>query len=142
MIKKLMHPGEYNRSMDYMLLIVRLAGGILMLTHGWGKFERLLGDDPIKFADPLGVGATASLALAVFSEVFCAIFLILGLATRFVSIPLIITMLIAAFVVHLNDPFSKQELPMLYAVLYLVSAVAGAGRFSIDQLIDKKLARS
>jgi len=135
MIKKLMYPGEYNRNMDYMLLIVRLIGGIFMLTHGWGKLERLLGDDPIKFADPLGVGDATSLVLAVFSEVFCAILLIIGFATRYATIPLIITMLVAAFIVHSGDPFAKQELPILYATIYIVNAVAGAGKYSLDYIL-------
>lgn len=110
-----------------------------MLTHGIGKFEQLFSGEPIQFADPMGVGATASLVLAVFSEVFCSIFIIFGFATRLSALPLLITMLVAAFVVHLNDGFGKQELPILYAMVYLVISIAGAGKLSVDNLLHKKL---
>lgn len=139
MIKTIFNPGSYSKNIDFALLILRLTGGGFMLSHGIGKFFKLFGDDPIQFADPLGVGVTASLALTVFAEVLCALFLIVGFASRLSAIPLIITMLVAAFVVHANDGLGKQELPLLYTVAYLVIAIAGAGKYSIDNLIYKKV---
>jgi putative oxidoreductase len=106
-----------------------------MLTHGWGKFLKLIGDEPISFADPIGIGETASLVLVVFSEVFCSILLIVGMATRLAAIPLIITMLVAAFIIHASDGFGKQELPLLYTTIYIVFALVGAGKFSVDNWI-------
>ena len=139
MIKSTFKSGPYPNSIHYVLLLLRLAGGIFMLTHGIGKFSKLFGDDPIQFADPIGVGATASLALAVFSEVLCAILLIFGVGTRLAALPLLITMLVAAFIVHATDGFGRQELPLLYATLYLAIAIAGAGKFSIDHWIYSRL---
>ena len=138
MIKTIFNTGNYSKNINVLLLILRVVSGGFMLVHGVGKFSTLIGDDPIKFADPIGIGETASLALAVFSEVFCAVFLIVGFSTRLAAIPLIITMLVAAFIVHGNDGFGKQELPLLYATIYSVIAIAGAGKFSIDNLIYKK----
>lgn len=138
MIKKMFNPGSYTKNIDVSLLILRIAGGTLMLTHGIGKIALLFGSDPVQFPDPIGLGATTSLALAVFAEVVCAALLILGLATRFAAIPLLITMLVAIFVVHAADPFARQELPLLYASIYLVILIAGAGKFSIDNLIFNK----
>jgi putative oxidoreductase len=138
MIKTIFNPGIYPKNIDLALLILRIAGGGFMLTHGIGKFIKLTGDDPIQFADPIGVGVTASMTLAVFAEVFCAVFLILGFATRFSAIPLLITMLVATFIVHANDGFGKQELPLLYAVTYLVIAITGGGKYSVDNFIYKR----
>lgn len=107
-----------------------------------GKFYKLIGDAPIQFADPLGVGLTASLALTVFAEVFCSILLILGLLTRIAAIPLIITMLVVAFVVHGSDGFGSQELPIMYLMMYLVIAILGAGKISLDKLIYSKINQS
>ena len=131
-------PGSYSKNIDLSLLILRIAGGALMLTHGISKIAPLFGTDPIQFPDPIGLGATTSLALTVFAEVFCAALLILGLATRFAAIPLLITMLVAVFVVHIADPFANQELPLLYASIYLVILIAGAGKFSIDNMVFNK----
>jgi len=139
MIKGILNPGNYPKHIDFAVLLLRLVAGGFMLTHGLGKLNKLFGDDPIQFADPLGVGVTASLALTVFAEVLCALFLIVGFATRLSAIPLVITMLVAAFVVHANDGFGKQELPLLYAINYLVIAISGAGKYSVDQLIFKRI---
>jgi putative oxidoreductase len=138
MIKNVFYPGEYPRNIDFALLILRLAVGVFMLTHGIGKFAKLFGDNPIQFADPIGIGVTASLALAVFSEVLCSIFLIIGFATRLSAIPLLITMLVAAFIVHAGDGFGKQELPLIYATTCLILGIAGAGKYSVDYWIYKK----
>lgn len=138
MIKKMINSGSYAKNIDLSLLILRIAGGALMLTHGISKIAPLFGSDPIQFPDPIGLGATTSLALTVFAEVVCAALLILGLATRFAAIPLLITMLVAVFVVHIADPFANQELPLLYASIYLVILIAGAGKFSIDNMVFNK----
>lgn len=135
--KQMFNPGSYTTNIDVVLLMLRLAAGIFMLTHGIGKFETLFGDGPIQFPDPLGVGATASLALAVFSEVLCSILLIIGLGTRLAAIPLLITMLVAALIVHINDGFGRQELPLLYSAVYVAIMVFGAGKYSLDYLISR-----
>ncbi len=109
-----------------------------MLTHGLGKFKAFFSGEPIQFRDPIGVEASASLVLAVFAEVLCAILLIIGLSTRLAAIPLAMTMLVAAFIVHANDGFGRQELPLLYAAIYISIALIGAGKYSLDNLISKK----
>lgn len=136
--KNLFNPGNYPNNVNIALLILRVVIGFFMLTHGWGKMETLFSGEPIQFPDPIGVGATASLALAVFSEVLCSLLIIIGLGTRFAAIPLLITMVIAAFVVHINDGFGKQEFALLYAIIYLTIALIGAGKYSLDYLISKK----
>ena len=138
MIKKILHPGVYPQNLDAALLVLRIASGVLMLTHGVGKIA-LFGTEPIQFYDPIGLGAAASLTLAVFAEVFCAIFLILGIGTRFAAVTLLTTMLVAALIFHANDPFVKQELPLLYATCFLVLAITGAGKFSIDNFLFNRI---
>jgi putative oxidoreductase len=139
MLKSIFNPGNYPKNIDFALLLLRISSGAFMLTHGWGKFLKLMGDEPIKFADPIGVGVTASLVLVVFSEVFCSILLFFGLTTRLAAIPLIITMLVAAFIVHADDGFGRQELPLLYIAIYIVLVITGAGKFSIDNLVFNKI---
>lgn len=132
------YPGEYSNNISLSLLFLRLIVGGFMLTHGIGKWMMLIGDGPIRFADPIGIGVTASLALTVFAEVFCSLFLIFGVAVRLAALPLLITMLVAAFIVHGQDGFGKQELPLLYAAILMVIAFARAGKYSIDQWIHQK----
>ncbi len=137
-LKNTINPGSYAESINLLLLLLRIVVGVFMLSHGIGKLQSLYGSEPIQFLDPLGVGVVTSLFLAVFSEVVCSILLILGLGTRFAAIPLLFTMMIASFVIHINDGFGKQELPLLYAAIYITIIVLGAGRYSLDYLFLKR----
>ena len=105
--------------------------------HGIGKIERVFGPRPVKFGDPLGIGAELSLYLVAFAEGICAALLMLGLFTRLATIPLIVTMGVVVFVVKWKNGFGDMELPLVYLVGFLSILVFGPGRFSIDQLRRK-----
>ncbi|MEL1246300.1 DoxX family protein [Flavobacterium sp. DGU11] len=122
---------------DTALLLVRLTVSCLIMTHGLQKLTMLLGSAPVEFADPLGIGPVPSLILAIFAEVVCSFLIILGVATRFSCIPLIVTMLVAIFSVHASDPLGAKELPVLYLLVFVVFFVTGAGKFSVDYLIKR-----
>lgn len=114
------------------------AGGFMALNHGWGKFSAF-STLSTKFADPLGVGTTTSLALAVFAELFCAVLLVLGLGTRVCAFFLAFTMFVAGIVVHWADPLKKKEMALLYMGFYLVFLFAGPGKFSLDAVLFPRL---
>ena len=101
-------------------------------SHGWGKLQKMFGGD-FGFADPIGVGEEASLVLTVFAEFVCGSLVALGLFTRAALIPLIITMLVAVFIIHADDPFSKQELGLLYLIPYVTLFLTGPGKISLDK---------
>ncbi len=115
------------------LLLFRLTLGFFMLTHGWHKIEnfQLMSAG---FPDPIGIGSSASLTLIIFAEFGCSLLLIIGLFTRVATIPLIIGMIVAAFVIHAGNPFSKIELSSLYLSLYVVLAILGPGKYSLDNV--------
>ena len=118
---------------DLGLLILRLAsGGIMAYSHGWGKLQKMLGGD-MSFADPIGVGEEVSLVLTVFAEFVCGILVALGLFTRAALIPLIITMGVAVFIIHADDPFGKQEFGLLYLIPYVTLYLTGPGKLSLDK---------
>jgi putative oxidoreductase len=123
---------------DFALLVIRLGAGGMMLTHGIPKIGRLFGEGPVKFADPFGLGPEISLGMAIFAEVICAILVMVGFKTRLATIPLILTMLTAAFYAHWNDPFGKKELPLLYVCVFLGILAFGAGKFAVDGFLKKK----
>lgn len=127
-----------EEAVQFALLLFRVFLGIVMMTHGYPKLQKLMAGGNIEFMDFLGLGPAISLVLVVFAEFVCSIFLILGLFTRWMLIPLIITMLVAVFAVHINDSFGKMELGLLYLVGYIVLMIIGPGRYSIDGLIAKR----
>lgn len=119
------------RNRDYALLLTRLIFGGLMLSHGWPKLMKIVNSD-WGFADPLGLGPVPSLILTVFAEFFCAASLVLGFKTRWCAIPLIFTMFVAAFIVHGSDPLGDKEHALLFLGGFVVLALMGGGRISID----------
>ncbi|PIP96342.1 MAG: transmembrane DoxX protein [Bdellovibrio sp. CG12_big_fil_rev_8_21_14_0_65_39_13] len=120
------------------LLLLRLVSGLTMLmSHGWPK----LMDFTVKkdvFPDPLGISSPVSLALAVFAEVVCSLLLAAGFFTRWVAIPLVITMAVAFFIVHSADPFGNKELAWVYIAMFGTLALTGPGGWSVDALLRRK----
>jgi len=112
------------------LAILRIGASALMLTHGYGKLLKLVNGE--SFGNPIGIGATPSLFLTVVGEFVCPILIIIGFKTRIAAIPAAITMAVAAFVVHGEDPFQKKELALIYLLLFVVIALVGPGKYSID----------
>jgi putative oxidoreductase len=138
MIHKLLSPASWSATAtDWSSLILRLTFGLLMLSHGIPKLMKLL-NGTMEFADPIGIGVPASLALTVFAEVVCSVLIVIGLWTRLALIPLIITMVVATFIVHINDDLGTKELALLYLLSYCALFLLGSGRFSIDAILKRK----
>ena len=133
--RRIFHPGRSGPFRDLGLLVARLGfGGSIALGHGWGKLIGF-GAASGQFPDPLGIGSSASLALAIFAEFFCGMALLVGFFGRISAVPLVITMAVAFFIHHGGDPFPRKEKALLYLVGFLALAATGPGRFSIDSLI-------
>ena len=133
---KILNTNFKTSQVDLALLILRVGVGVLMLTHGIPKLQMLFAGGEIQFPGVMGLSPAVSLALAVFAEVVCSVLLIIGLGTRWASIPLIITMLVAVLLVHGSDPFANQEPGLLYLFLYLPLLILGSGKYSVDQVIN------
>lgn len=118
-------------------LILRLALGGFMLTHGIPKITNYSSLSE-KFMNFMSLGSELSLILTIASEVGCSILLILGLFTRAATIPLIITMGVAALVAHADDPFSVKEMALIYVSGYLALLLTGGGRYSVDWILLRK----
>jgi putative oxidoreductase len=119
------------------LLVIRIGFPAALMTHGYPKLTRLL-DGNFQFGDPIGIGAPASLVLVTFAEFFCSLLVMLGLGTRFASIPVIIAMLVASLIQHANDGFAKQELSLLFVFGFGTFLVFGAGKYSVDYILTRK----
>lgn len=148
-----------NRVTSIGLLALRLGVGGYLLTHGVGKLNMLIAGDVARFGDPIGLGAGLSLVLVTVSEFLCPLLVMVGLFTRFAAVPVVITMGVAAFVVHGGDPrsmekaalaffsgeseswFSKEP-ALLYLIPFLAMAFTGAGTFSIDGLRARRREQS
>ena len=121
------------------LLILRVFIGAALLTHGWGKMfgglEQFTG-----FVASLGVPAPQVMAfLAAFAESFGAILLAVGLLTRPAAFLIVCTMAVAIGGAHKGQPFAVQEAAWLYFFPALLFLLKGAGKWSLDWILAKKV---
>ncbi len=127
--------GEGTASLG--LLILRVAAGVLMMTHGWSKIQNFEGMVQSGF-DPVGMGATLSVVMLIGAEFIAALFIVLGLLTRLSAVPLIVAMSVAAFVAHASDPLQVKELSLIYLTIFATLLITGAGKYSLDSLLFRK----
>ena len=111
-------------------LFLRLFVGILMLTHGIAKIENF--DTLVDtFPDPIG------LPLIILVEVGASILVMVGFLTRLALIPLIFSMIVAAFLTFPTFALATSELPLMYLGIFITLLLAGPGKCSVDYLLDK-----
>lgn len=125
---------EDNGAYSVLLLVVRVFFGIMFLTHGYDKLmvHAAMADG---FADPLGLGSFLSFWMVVFAELACSLALIFGILQRVVLIPMIITMIVAFFMVHSGMPFAAKELSFIYMAIFILLFITGPGKYSFDAVI-------
>lgn len=120
------------------LLLLRLFVGYFFFETGWGKVHDLAAF--VQRFEEWGIPLPGLNApLAAWTELIGGLLIMSGLATRLVSIPLIINMAVAVVTVKLRkveglDDFVELDEP-LYALAFLVLLFAGPGKASLDYLI-------
>ena len=139
-MKQILSVGETSNRTSLALLIARIGIATLMLTHGIPKLLTLFSGAPVQFPAVLGMSAEVSLAWAVFAELLCSLFILAGLATRLAVVPLAITMLVAVLIIHAADPLAVKEPALQYLLVYAVLFVAGSGKYSVDNFLQRKKA--
>jgi putative oxidoreductase len=118
------------------LLVARLTVGVLFVSTGWGKVHNLV-KVTAYFGDELHIPMPHfNAVLASYTELVCGSLLVVGIASRFVAIPLIITMAVALLTakapeIHgLADLFGEIE--WTYLAILLVIVALGPGVASVD----------
>lgn len=141
MLKRFLFPVKPDGTfISVILLIVRVVFGVMLMNHGidkWANYQEL----SAVFPDPLGIGSPLSLGLAIFGELACSMAFIIGFLYRLAMIPMIFTMCVAFFIVHVDDPFAVKELAFVYLVVFVLMYIVGPGKFAVDRWISKSLFR-
>lgn len=110
----------------------------MAIAHGFGKLDQIYSGQDVTFLDPIGIGPWSSLLLAGLSEFVFPLMIVVGVYTRWATLPVIGTMLVAFGMVHLHDPYPKQELSLVYLFSYVVIFLLGPGRLSVDSIFRGK----
>ena len=146
---------------DWGLLIFRVMVSLsLFIHHGWEKlsgFSRMAQH----FPDPIHIGVVPSLMYATLTDGICTLLVIVGVATRTVSLLILVNLVVVYFIVHnalgfgfLNaapagggpggmPPMPRGggdhlELVFVYLASYILLTLVGGGAFSLDRLIGGK----
>jgi putative oxidoreductase len=125
-----------SSSINIGLLLLRAGMCIMMIPHGYDKLVNF-GQYKGQFINFLGLGPEVSLALCVFAEFFCSLFVLFGLFTRAATIPLIISTSVATFIAHGGKIFGEGEHSAMYLVVFLTLLVTGPGKYSVDGMLRK-----
>ena len=124
----------YSLNTDLAALLLRLILGGLFIRYGYMKFSSYDAILPM-FQDVIGIGAKLSFNLVIFAELICGFLVFIGLLTRLTIIPIFITMAVAFFVAHKNDPFDMKAITLVYMGMAVVVFLLGSGKFSVDVLL-------
>ena len=126
-------------------LLARVTVGWVFATTGWGKLHGI--QKVIDYFTELGIPYPQIQApFASANEFICGVLVLLGLATRIASIPLIVVMLVAIRSAQWENVDSAAALLGLvewsYIAIFAWLAIAGPGAVSLDGLIARALKRS
>jgi putative oxidoreductase len=135
-MKKLFSTKYSASAFNIAMLILRVGMAGLMLPHGYDKLVHFATYKK-DFMNFLGIGSSLSLALVIFSEFFCSLFLLVGLFSRLIVIPLIFGLCVALFKAHNGDIFGDGEHAALFITGFLVILIVGPGKISADGLMGK-----
>lgn len=121
----------HDRSGALALLFMRVAAALLLLqVHGLPKLLHWQ-NELQHIEDPFGLGATPTLALAVFAEVLCPILLILGVFARLACLPVIAVLLVALVFVHPQWTLEEGQFAWWMLILFAGLAIAGPGSYRL-----------
>ncbi|REL26251.1 DoxX family protein [Thalassotalea euphylliae] len=129
-------------------LPLRLVAGIIFAAHGAQKLFAWFGgyglDGTGQWMESIGLAPGYFMALMAGSaEFFGGLLLIAGLLTRPAALALAVTMVVAIFSVHLQNGLfmsnNGYEFGLSLLAISLALVCQGGGRFSLDNLIAKRI---
>ena len=125
------------------LLLTRIMMGIILIAHGWAKFNFgwAIGffGNTLKFPVPSVIGPFITVL-----EIGGGALLVLGLVTRYLGIVFSIQMIVAAYVqwivfskgfIYSSGKAPGAELELLILFTGILLATHGAGKYSLDKVL-------
>ncbi|WP_370088632.1 DoxX family protein [Ekhidna sp.] len=124
---------------DYGFLFPRIAFGIHLLYYSWGSVTSLDVSGDASWLAAHGVPLPTLAAWAyLFTEFLGGMALIIGFRVRMFAVPLIITFLVAYFMVHLNDSYQDAYPALQMLAMSCFFLFAGSGKPSLDEWINQR----
>ncbi|KAG8153765.1 DoxX family protein [Burkholderia catarinensis] len=129
---------RFGQATDLGLLFLRVGASVLVLiVHGIPKVVHYAAE-AAAIEDPFHIGRTVSILFAIFAEVVCPIFMIVGLWSRLAALPIMIVTMIALVFVHPDWPVREAQFAWMLLILFGTIAIAGAGRYSLTAIVRRR----
>jgi putative oxidoreductase len=140
MLSRLLRLEFFERYRDYAPIFLRLLIGAFIIH---GVQDNILSAERMtefeKFLAVRGVPAAAVAArLSVYAQFICGVSILLGAWIRLTSIVFIINFICAIVIAHLGDPFPRMFPALMMIAAGLFFLFNGAGRLSVDALLDRR----
>ncbi len=124
-----------TKTNDYAFAALRAASGIAFIAHGLMKLMVFTPAGTAAYFESMGIPGFLSY-LVILGEIGGGLALILGVAVRLVSIPLVLILLGAVWAHAGNgwffsNPNGGWEYPLFWAVIQAAIGVVGAGAFAL-----------
>jgi putative oxidoreductase len=135
-MKRLLSTACSETSFNISALLIRATFGLMLLVnYGIDKLQNFA-KYRIGFHDPFHIGTMPTLMLVLFAEVFCTVFIVLGLFTRIMAIPVVINFAVIVFLVN-KSYHRPAEAGVFFFVAFLSILLMGPGKYSIDGAMGK-----
>lgn len=123
---------------DISLLLARILMGVVLLAHGWHRWQVMGVAEEVALLDAAGIGnATTIVWLVIGFEIVGGILLVFGLATPLVGLGILV-LNVATIVLMRSDEFYVHEHGWEYnavqAAVGLLLLAHGSGRAGLDHL--------
>ena len=121
------------------MLFLRVAASLeIALVHGFKKLGVGV-KEAEQIPNPLHLPDAFNNAFAISANIAFPFFVLAGLFTRLATLPTLAVTLTGYFVVHWNDSLLERDMPFMYSLLFLTILILGPGKYSVDNIIHKKL---
>ena len=133
----------YARVMDLAWPIIRLTAGLMLVAHGWPKFQAGAAAFATGSLARRGIEPSLPLAyLVIFTEVIGGFAIAIGAFTRFFAAAAAIHLLVVT-IIHLPNGFAWNkagyEYPLFWGLILFAIALRGGGPYSLDRKIGREL---
>ncbi|GEC80171.1 hypothetical protein FAQ01_30410 [Flavobacterium aquatile] len=123
---------------NFTLLLFRVAiSAELIVAHGLKKLGIGVTSAEI-VPNPFGLPEVLNQVFATSANIIMPLFIVVGLFTRLATLPILAVTLTGYFILHFNDTIAIKDVPFMYSVSFILIALLGPGKYSLDNYFTKK----
>lgn len=140
MMRDLLFLPALSRFSDVALLALRVLVGAFLM---WGTWDNIASPERMQefvaFLTQLNCPYPELAApVSVYAQFICGALILLGLLTRWAGLVMVFNFIVAVWLVHPGADFRALFPPLILIAAPLYFATRGAGRYSLDAMLDAK----